>query len=255
MSGFDKKLSSSPFIVCALLLGVLTLSALACNVGATPTEAPVIPTEPPPPAVDEAAPAPPAEAAPESAAEVPGEGMSIVGFWRAKIVSTQVIVFEFQEGGQTVWHYHLFNGDKSEATGTYSLAGNVLTVVIDEPQDLTMQVDGDQLTLTGSDGNALVLHRVANLDDPGPTASTNISQDIVNRWQDSAVQDWIEFKADGAVSITTSSGSVAGNYTINGSSLEMKLANQDKSSTYRVEIDGNVLTLYAQDGSFVDYVK
>ena len=254
MSGLKKIFSTPHLIGWVFLLSVLGLSALACSVSGTPTEMPVVPTQPPPPTVDEVDSPPPAEIAPETAPEA-AVVMNVVGFWRAKIVAKQVIVFEFQEGGQTIWHYHLFNGDRSETAGTYSLEGDILTVVMGEPQDLTVQMEGDILTLTGSDGNALVLHRVTNLDDPGPTASTNFSQDIVNRWQDSAVQEWIEFKADGAVSITSDGNAISGTYTVTGNSMEMKLASQDKSSTYRVEIDGDVLTLYAEDGSFIDYVK
>ena len=111
------------------------------------------------------------------------------------------------------------------------------------------------LTLTGLDGSPLTLQRVASIDDPGLTASTNIPQDIINRWQDTAVQEWLEFKTDGTVSITSNENNISGTYMIAGNSLEIKLENQEASSTFTVEIDGNVLTLTAQDGSFTDYVK
>jgi hypothetical protein len=254
MSDQKNALSAPPFFIIAILLSILALSALACTFSATPTPAPVVPTDPPPPAAEQEASPAPAEVQPETAPE-PADGMNIVGFWRTKIVTKQVLIFEYQEAGQMIWHYHLNNGQQKDVAGTYSLAGNLLSVNIDNPQDLTLQIDGDMLTLTGPDGSPITLQRIANVDDPGPTASTNISQDIVNRWQDTAVQEWLDFKTDGTVSITSNETNNSGTYTITDNSLEIKLDNQESASTFRVEIDGNVLTLYAQDGAFTDYVK
>ena len=254
MSGLRNMLSAPCFAGCVLLLGILALSALACTASATPTAAPPAPTQPPPPAVEEAVPAAPSEVQSDTAPETAVD-MNIVGFWRTKIVTKQVLIFEFQEGGQMIWHYHLNNGQQKDVAGTYSLEGNLLSLNIDNPQNLTLQLEGDMLTLTGLDGSPLTLQRVASIDDPGLTASTNIPQDIINRWQDTAVQEWLEFKTDGTVSITSNENNISGTYMIAGNSLEIKLENQEASSTFTVEIDGNVLTLTAQDGSFTDYVK
>ena len=254
MSSLRKMFLAPHIIGCVLLLGILALSALACTASATPTAAPAAPTQPPPPAVDEAAPAAESEVQSDTAPETVVD-MNIVGFWRTKIVTKQVIIFEFQEGGQTIWHYRYNNGQKNDNTGGYSLVGDRLTVDIDGPQELTVKMDGDTLILTGSDGKILTLQRVASPDDLGSTASTNISQDIVNRWQDTIAQEWLDFKADGTVSITSSGSSTSGTYTLATNYLDMKLNDQTSPSSFRVEIDGGVLTLYAGDGSFVDYVK
>jgi len=254
MSGLRKMLLAPHISGCVLLLGILALSALACTASATPTTAPAAPTQPPPPTVDEAAPAAPPEVQSETAPETIVD-MNIVGFWRTKIVTKQVIIFEFQEGGQTIWHYRYNNGQKNDNPGRYSLVGDRLTVDIDGPQELTVKIEGDTLILTGSDGNILTFQKVASPDDLGSTASTNFSQDIVNRWQDTIAQEWLDFKADGTVSITSSGSSTSGTYTLATNYLDMKLDNQTSPSSFRVEIDGNILTLYAEDGSFVDYVK
>lgn len=237
------------------ILGVLILGSLACAIPGVTAEPTISPTQTPLPTATQETPTPQAEVQPETAPEtavVP----NIVGFWRTKDVTKQVIVFNFQENGQTIWHYRLNNGQKKDVTGTYSLEGNLLTVSVDEQtQILTMQLDGTVLTLTGSDGISQAFQKVANLDDPGLTASTNIAQDIVNRWQDRAVQEWLDFKADGTLTITSNESEISGTYTITGSNLEIKLENQTSPSIFGVEIDGNVLTLSAQDGSFIDYVN
>ena len=254
MSDLKKTFTAARFIMVAFILVILALSSLACSLSGTPTAVPVIPAQSPPPAADEAAPAPPVEVQPETAPEAVPD-TNIVGFWRTKIVTKQVLILEFQENGQAIWHYRLNNGDKEDVVGAYSFEGASLMINIDNPQELTFQLEGDNLTLTGLDGKSLNLLRVANLDDLGPTASTNIPEDLVSRWQDTAVQEWLEFKSDGTLSITSNEDSIPGTYTLTDNNLEIKLENQQSSSTFRVEIDGNVLTLFAQDGSFVDYVK
>lgn len=255
MSGLRNSISLSPVIMPFLLLGMMALSALACSItGGTPTEAAPEPTQVSQPTQVQEEVATHAVEQPEA---TPTADLSteITGFWKTKIVSKQVIIFEFQSGGHTVWHYQYNNGQKKDNNGTYSVQGDKIVVNFGEPQELTAQLDGEKLTLTGPDGKPLEMHRISSVDDPGPNASKNIAQDIINRWQDMAVQEWIEFKADGTVAITSSGNDLSGTYSVSGNNLLMKLNNQEKSSAFRVEIDGNMLTLFAEDGSFTDYVK
>jgi len=258
-----KQISRSPiFIICAFVLGVLMFGLPACE--STPTAEPT--TAAPSAATEAAPPAAAPTTAPAEEQGAPAEtqveeapavalDQAIIGFWRTKVVGKQVIVFEFMDGGKTIWHYAYNNGQKKDNEGIYSISGDILSVDVGGPQELTAKLEGDTLTLTGANDVVLTLKRANGVNVPSPTASTNIAQDIVGRWQDPATQEWMEFKADGSVAITSSTNDLSGTYTVSGFSLEMKLSDQGQSSIFTVEIDGNVLTLYVQDGTFTDYVK
>jgi len=255
MSGIKKAFSLPHFVIPLVIICTLVLTVLACSITTTPTEAPLAPTMlVPATLVPEAITTQPAVPPAESAPSV-NLGADIIGFWRSKVVSKEVMVFEFQGNGLTVWHYRYNNGEVKDKNGTFTVQDNKVVVNFGEPQELTALLEGAKLTLTGPDGKPLDFQRVTSLDDPGPSASKNVSQDIINRWQDSAVGEWIEFKADGKVTIQTTGGDLNGTYSISGNRMEMKLDNQEKSSSFTVEIDSNVLTLIAEDGSFTDYVR
>ena len=260
-----RKITRSPvFILLVSIIFILSFGALACQ-GTSPE--PTVPLPPPAdtaaappptaaPAAEEEQQAAPAEAQPEDeAAPETALDQEVVGFWRAKITGKQVIVFEFQDGGGMIWHYRYNNGEVRNLTGTYTVSGSEISVDVGGEQTLVAQLDGGTLTLTGPDDKPLVMQRVAGVDSPSPTASTDIAADIIGRWQDQAAQEWIEFKPGASVVITSGSNTISGSYSVSGSTLAMKLDNQDESSTFLVEIDGSILTLIAQDGSFTDYIQ
>ena len=259
----NKSLSS--LIPIFFLIGILAMSSFACNAGAgSPTSA-----VPPTVAVAETVeptdePGPPAEPTqaveePQPTQEAPAEeenfAQSLIGFWRAKILGKEVIIFEFQDGGKTTWHYRYNNGQTREISGTYSVEGNTIKVDVGGEQVLTAEFAGDTLTLTGEDNKSLSFRKIESLNSPSPTASTNIAQDIVAKWHDEAADEWIEFRADSTLTVTAKDNNLAGTYTVDGSTLTINLENQESPSTFKVEIDGNVMTLTAADGSFIDYVK
>jgi hypothetical protein len=253
------KFGQYPYIAqIVLVIAVLVAGILACNKPVATQEVPPIPaTQIPstsmPPAV------PTVESPPQpTAAQAQGAPLenSLPGFWRTKIVGKEVIVFEFQDGGKVTWNYHYNNGLKKTSEGSYTISGSTLTVDMGTPQDLQASLEGDVLTLTGPDGKVLVLQKVAGLDTLSPSASQNIAQDIIARWQDAKTQEWLEFKADGTVVITSGSNTITGTYKVTANQVEMKMNNQGQQpSTLNAEIDGSVLTLIAQDGTFIDYTK
>ena len=131
-----------------IVIGILILSSLACL--STPEPAPE-PGEP----VDAEEPAVAEEVSPVDAVEEPASDQPVVeeqpaaeeseadinGFWRTKIIGKQIMVFEFQDGGVTTWHYHYSNGMKKELDGTYSLSGNTLTIDVDKLLTYVIQKD------------------------------------------------------------------------------------------------------------------
>jgi hypothetical protein len=254
----DKRSKLSPFVLISLLVpALLIFGILACNaptsaVNQTATEVsiPIVAPSPSPfPQLSDVAPV-----TAEATASVSLE-QGMIGFWKTKVVGKEVIVFEFKEGGKMTWHYTYASGMKKDSEGTYTLKGTTLTTDIGSGQELTAKLEGGQLTLTGPDQTALILQKIDTLDGTSPTASKDISADIVARWQDVKTQEWIEFKTDGSLTVTSKDNELAGSYKINGNQLELTLKKQAQASTFTVEIDNNVLTLIAKDGSFVDYTK
>jgi hypothetical protein len=240
-------------------ISVLVISSIACAApfaASEVQEAPAAPVEmPPAETVPTATQAQEAEA-PAPVVETVSLDQGILGFWRTKVPGKEIMVFEFIEGGKTIWNYHYSNGQTRNTEGTYSIKDNIITVDMGSPQDLNAALAGDQLTITGPDNTPMIFRKVQSADSPSPDASTNVSQDIIGKWQDPKTQEWIEFKGDGSVSITNGSNTVAGTYTVTNTQLEMKLNDQaQQPSTFTVEIEGDTLAMIGADGSFVDYSR
>jgi hypothetical protein len=248
-------------VVSILAILVMVISVVGCNSSTATTQ--------PPSATKAAAPSatsvqveptqaekPTAAAATQAQVEpTKPPQVSLTGFWRSKVTSKEVLVFEFQEGGKTIWHYRYNNGQKRDDSGSYTVTADKLSVDVTSPQELSFKLDGSTLTLTGADGKPMIFQKVDGVDKLPATASQDIKKDIVAKWTDPATQETMEFTADGKVTIVQQQNTLNGTYTLSGSKLDMKLADQEKVSSFTVEIDGGVLTLYAADGSFTDYVK
>lgn len=191
--------------------------------------------------------------------------------------------FEFKADGRAVLTYidlgftglNIFKGD---VDGVYTLDGDRLTVstsiyVGTISKSFTASVSGNVLTLVSTDdGSTSTYMRSEDTDtdvgadssEPQPEAEGN---GLIGVWSDGAGMSGYEFKEDGTLSFTYINlegfgyegfnGSYPGSYSVNGNEIKISYSiySATISNTYTYSVNGNVLTLTADDGNVSTYMK
>lgn len=186
------------------------------------------------------------------------DGADIAGSWNNADGSVKYV---FNADGTA-----RFTRNDNEFSGVYIVNGDEVSIQFTSGADKVTEkfeyrVSGNVLTLDGRDGNF-------NLTRSGTVPSTGTSEDLLGIWSDGANMSGYEFKDAGIVNITyvnitvpviniPINGTYTGSYAINGDKITINASiyGATISNTYTYSINGNVLTLTADDGSVATYMK
>lgn len=186
------------------------------------------------------------------------DGTDIAGSWNNADSSVKYV---FNADGTV-----LFTRNGNEFSGVYIINRDEVSIQFTSGIDRVTEkyeyrVSGNVLTLEGREGDFTLTRS-------GTAPSVSTSDDLIGKWSDGAGMSGYEFKDAGIVSITyvnitvpviniPINGTYTGSYAINGDKITINASiyGATISNTYTYSIDGNVLTLTADDGNVATYIK
>lgn len=187
------------------------------------------------------------------------DGTDLAGSWEN---SDKSVKYVFNADGTV-----LFTRSGNEFSGVYIISRDEVSVQFTSGIDKVTEkyeysVSGNVLTLESRDGNFTLTRS-------GTTPSVSISEeDLLGTWRDGAGMSGYEFRDAGIVSITyvnitvpvlniPINGTYTGSYVIDGEKITINASiyGATISNTYTYSINGNVLTMTADDGNVATYMK